>query len=117
MSHALSSWARSLGRLTTTSSFATLRGFAAIVFSTLPDIPETSIDLDSALIATIVMMHVSIDVASKSVGENDSPFPLLSTGASVIRVFPDGPCVAEHRRFPSYFASILTIHSPSKSIL
>ena len=74
-----------------------------MVSSTLPDLPETSIPFDSALIATIVMMHVSIDV-SKSVGENDSPFPLLSTGASVIRVLPEGPCVAVQRRFPSYAA-------------
>jgi hypothetical protein len=30
---------------------------------------------DSARIAMIVMIHVNIDVANKSVGENDSPLP------------------------------------------
>jgi hypothetical protein len=34
-------------------------------------------------------MQVASEVASKSVGEKASPFPLLSTGASVIKAFPD----------------------------
>ena len=91
ISHDLSSMVMSEGRLTTTSNLATLRGLAAIVFSTLPDILDTSIPLESARIATIVIIHVSIEVASKSVGEKDSPLPLLSTGASVISCLPDGP--------------------------
>ena len=46
--------------------------------------------LDSARIATIVMIQVSMEVASKSVGEKDYHFPILSKGASVINVAPDG---------------------------
>ena len=72
-----------------------------MIFSTEPFIPATSSPRESAAIAIIVIIQFSIEVANKSVGENDSPFPLLSTGASVTRVSPDGPWVAVHRSPPS----------------
>ena len=71
---------------------------------------------ESALIATIVIMQVSIEVASKSVGENDSPLPLLSTGASVIKLISRGHMCRCAPQISIIIASILTIHSPSKSI-
>lgn len=37
----------------------------------------------SAAMAMVVSMHVASEVQNKSVGENRSPFPLLSNGASV----------------------------------
>jgi hypothetical protein len=48
------------------------------------------------------MAQEASDVAAKSVGEKASPFPLLSTGASVIISFPERMCVASVRRFPEY---------------
>jgi hypothetical protein len=47
------------------------------------------------------MQHPN-DVASKSVGENASPLPLLSIGASVRMVLLDCKCVDSVRRFPWY---------------
>ena len=41
----------------------------------------------------IVMMHDTSELESKSVGENASPFPWLSVGASVMMVVPDFMCV------------------------
>ena len=38
----------------------------------------------------IVSMHAPRAVATRSVGENDSPRPWLSTGASVVKVVPEG---------------------------
>jgi len=80
-----------------------------MVFSIRPVIPATEIDFESALIATIVIMQVSIEAAKRSVGEKDSPFPWLSTGASVTKIAPDGPCVVVQRKFPSYVAVNFTI--------
>ena len=48
-----------------------------------------------AAIPIIVAMHAARAVATRSVGEKDSPFPSLSTGASVDSFAPDGLCVAE----------------------
>ncbi len=90
ISHDLDSSSSPEGNRIITSRLDIRRGLAAIVFSTLPDIPVTSRFLESARIATIVIMQVSIEVASKSVGEKDSPLPLLSTGASVISCLPEG---------------------------
>ena len=42
-----------------------------------------------------VAMHTPSPVATRSVGENDSPRPLLSTGASVSSVVPEGMWRAE----------------------
>jgi hypothetical protein len=54
------------------------------------------------------MMQEASEVAVRSVGENDSPLPWLSTGASVCRTVPEGPCVALTRRSPRYSQEILT---------
>jgi hypothetical protein len=43
----------------------------------------------------VVAMQVAKAVATKSVGEKDSPLPWLSLGASVASAVPDGPWTAE----------------------
>jgi hypothetical protein len=48
----------------------------------------------------VVNMQVPSAVATRSVGENASPRPLLSTGASVVSVIADGPCFALQRNCP-----------------
>ena len=57
--------------------------------------PSRLIECLFAVIPIIVVMHAARAVATRSVGEKDSPFPSLSTGASVDSLAPDGPCVAE----------------------
>ena len=47
-------------------------------------------------------MQVLSEVAKRSVGENRSPFPLLSTGASVSKLLPDRRCVQTVLSSPSY---------------
>ena len=49
---------------------------------------------------TVAMQEPSA-VASRSVGENAWPRPLLSSGASVTRVLPDGRWMALQCRSPS----------------
>ena len=44
-----------------------------------------------AAIPIIVPIQVANAVATRSVGEKDSPFPSLSTGASVSSLAPEGP--------------------------
>ena len=56
----------------------------------------------------IVAMQVPKAVATRSVGEKEAPLPPLSTGASVIKVFLDGPWIAVHRSPPSYVMLIST---------
>jgi hypothetical protein len=55
-----------------------------------------------ALIPITVIMQVASEVAIKSVGEKRSPFPLLSTGASVSKLFPERRCVQTVLSSPSY---------------
>lgn len=50
----------------------------------------------------IVTMQMPSEVAARSVGENASPLPLLSTGASVINDCPDFKCVTSSLRSPMY---------------
>jgi hypothetical protein len=57
----------------------------------------------------IVSMQVPRDVAARSVGENDSPRPSLSTGASVVITVPDGSCRASQRKSPKYEIEISTM--------
>ena len=45
-------------------------------------------------------MQVPSAVATRSVGEKERPSPWLSSGASVVRVTPDGPCSASQRKSP-----------------
>ena len=67
---------------------------------TCEDVPSILIFISSALIPIIVSMHEANAVATRSVGEKASPFPLLSVGASVIIVFPERRCVASVLREP-----------------
>ena len=60
-------------------------------------IPSSLTEWRLAEIPMIVAIQVAKAVATRSVGEKDSPFPSLSTGASVENVAPDGPWVAEQR--------------------
>ncbi len=69
-----------------------LRGVSALislVVSTV--IPSNDSECLLAAIPMIVAIQVAKAVASKSVGEKDSPFPSLSTGASVPSLAPEGP--------------------------
>src|SRR6516225_8647574 len=81
-----------------------------ISFCTETFIPRRSTPSDSALIPIVVLMQVPSAVATRSVGENASPFPLLSVGASVASFDFDGPCVASQCKLPVYSTSTLTIN-------
>src|SRR5881392_3216758 len=72
-------------------------------------IPRRSTPSSCALIPTVVLMHVARAVATRSVGENASPLPLLSVGASVAILAFDGPCIASQRKSPVYLTEILTM--------
>jgi hypothetical protein len=52
--------------------------------------------------AMVVNAHSAKEVAHKSVGENFSPFPWLSVGASLSMMVPDCKCSAEHLKSPVY---------------
>src|SRR6266480_3105487 len=73
-----------------------------ISFFTDTVIPRRSTPSSSALIPMVVLIQLPSAVATRSVGENASPFPLLSVGASVASLELDGPCLAEQCRSPSY---------------
>ena len=60
-----------------------LLGSETIILVTSTLAPSSAIDIDSALIPMVVIIQAPRPVAIKSVGENLSPFPLLSVGASV----------------------------------
>ncbi|MFM1932239.1 MAG: hypothetical protein RL226_1542 [Bacteroidota bacterium] len=68
---------------------AILRGLDAISFVTSARMETREIPLSSAAIPTMVIIQLANETLAKSVGENVDPFPLLSTGASVIMVVPD----------------------------
>jgi hypothetical protein len=72
-------------------------------------IPLTLSPCSSAAIARMVLMQVPSAVATRSVGENDSPLPLLSVGASVASFARDGPCTALQWRSPVYSMQTLTM--------
>ena len=68
------------------------RGVSALIsFVVSIVIPSKVMECLLAAIPIIVAIQVAKAVASKSVGEKDSPFPSLSTGASVSSLAPDGP--------------------------
>ena len=52
-----------------------------------------------------------------SVGENASPFPLLSTGASVMNVCPEAKCLSSVRNSPIYFPLAVAIFNLEGVIL
>jgi len=76
-------------------------GACAISFTVSARIPASSTPCRAATIPITVIMHVPSAVATRSVGENASPLPWLSTGASVSTVAPEGPCSARQRSPPS----------------
>src|SRR6266513_4079082 len=80
-----------------------------ISFCTETFIPRRSTPSVSALIPMVVLMQVPRAVATKSVGENASPLPLLSAGASVGIFDFEGPCVASQCKLPVYSISTLTM--------
>src|ERR1044071_5334313 len=84
-----------------------------ISFCTETVIPRRSTPRSSALIPIVVLMHVARAVATKSVGENASPLPLLSLGASVEILACEGPCVASQCKSPVYFTETWTMQKIS----
>ena len=73
-------------------SAAILRGVSVLIsFVVSMVIPSSLTEWRLAEIPMIVAIQVAKAVATRSVGEKDSPFPSLSTGASVERVAPEGP--------------------------
>src|SRR4029450_33010 len=86
-------------------------GSLDISFCTDTVIPRRSTPRSSALIPMVVLMHVARAVATRSVGENASPLPLLSLGASVESFACDGPCVASQCNSPVYLTETWTIQN------
>src|SRR6267143_5154355 len=82
-----------------------------ISFCTDTVIPPRSTPSSCALIPMVVLMHVARAVATRSVGENASPLPLLSVGASVAIFDCDGPCTASQCKSPVYLISTLTMEN------
>src|SRR3982750_3790804 len=80
-----------------------------ISFCTDTVMPRRSTPRSSALIPMVVLMHVARAVATRSVGEKASPFPLLSLGASVEIFACEGPCVASQCKSPVYLTETWTI--------
>src|SRR5213595_4049808 len=80
-----------------------------ISFCTDTLIPRRSTPSSCALIPIVVVMQVARAVATRSVGENASPLPLLSVGASVEILDRDGPWVALQCRSPVYLIETSTI--------
>ena len=68
------------------------RGVSALIsFVVSMVIPSSLTEWRLAEIPMIVAIQVANAVATRSVGEKDSPFPSLSTGASVSSLAPEGP--------------------------
>src|SRR5215475_5013603 len=84
-----------------------------ISFCTDTVIPRRSTPRFSALIPMVVLMHVARAVATRSVGENASPLPLLSLGASVEIFACEGPCVASQCKSPVYLTETWTMRKLS----
>jgi len=69
-----------------------LRGVSVLIsFVVSIAIPSRLIEYLLAAIPIIVAIQAARAVATKSVGEKDSPLPSLSTGASVSSLAPEGP--------------------------
>src|SRR4029077_9315585 len=76
---------------------------------TLTVIPFTSRPCSCAAIARMVLIQVPSAVATRSVGEKDSPLPLLSVGASVAILAWEGPWTASQWKSPVYSMQMLTM--------
>ena len=69
-----------------------LRGESVLISFVISIVmPSRVIECLLAAIPIIVAIQAARAVATKSVGEKDSPFPSLSTGASVSSLAPEGP--------------------------
>lgn len=85
-----------------TGSLLMRRGMSSdMCLSTLRVRPSSEMPFLSATIPIIVAMQLPNAVATRSVGENFSPFPWLSIGASVEIVLLDGVWVASQRSSPA----------------
>ena len=84
-------------------------GTKVISFCTVIFVPRSSRPWRWAKMPIVVTMHVPSAVATRSVGEKDSPRPWLSVGASVRSVVAEGPCAAVQRRSPRYWMEISTM--------
>src|SRR4029077_18076571 len=82
-----------------------------ISFCTDTVIPCKSTPSSCALIPMVVLIQVASAVATRSVGGNASPFPLLSLGASVEILHCDGPLLRSQCKSPVYVTENLTIHN------
>jgi len=81
------------GTVTVTLSSPILRkGVETISLTTFIRVPFKLKSLFFAYSPRVVAMQVPSAVATKSVGEKNSPFPPLSTGASVLRTLPEDVC-------------------------
>ena len=76
-------------------------GVALISLVVTADMPSSFRPCFWAAMPMMVSTQADSAVATRSVGEKDSPLPWLSVGASVISVVPLGPWVALQRRLPS----------------
>lgn len=95
-------WSSAIGMWMVTGRRAILRGVSSdMCFSTFKVMPFSEISFLSATIPMIVAIQLPNAVATRSVGENVSPFPLLSMGASVESVESDGSCVELQRSSPA----------------
>src|SRR6185437_10318779 len=90
------------GRVTATSIFETRRGSLLMCFVTSAFELLMSTFISAAFIPIVVSMQVASETHNRSVGENRSPFPRLSVGASVSRVVLLCKCSASQRKFPLY---------------
>ncbi len=69
-----------------------LRGVSALISVVVSIVISSKVmECLLAAIPLIVAIQVANAVATRSVGEKDSPFPSLSTGASVSSLAPEGP--------------------------
>lgn len=78
------------------------RGLGDITFKTLIFTPFKAASICFARIAMVVSIQLANAVPTRSVGENLSPFPWLSVGASVSKKESDWIWVATVLRLPSY---------------
>src|ERR1035437_535171 len=93
-----------------TSICATLLGSFNIYFVTSIFVSFNSIFIYLAFKAIVVIIHVAKETHSISVGENFSPFPRLSVGASVSTTIPLCKCVALQRKSPWYIIEAVIVY-------
>lgn len=72
---------------------STLLGEDAMCLVMFTSTPSMLNPCSLAAMPAIVIAHDAKDMQSKSVGEKDSPLPLLSVGASVKNSTPDFKCL------------------------